>query len=328
MSVIIPVASGKGGVGKSLTSVNLSIALASMGKAVILLDADLGGSNAHTFLGIKNKNPGLGSIIHRKEKHLEDLLVSTRFDRLFLIPGDGQFTGTTNPPIWAKRRIEKELPSLVADFILLDLGAGVNTFTLDMFLLSRKGIIVTTPEIPALLNGYNFIKHAVIRIFQQHTKSNTPEGKLANNLHARTLDNTSGIGLYGIIEHIRKENPEAAGLIQEDLKSFTPHVVLNMGTHQKDLAIGSNISRACSRHLEIQADYLGFIPWYGAMRNCINSQTSVFEEPAAAALSRAYKRLAQNIIKLESVASNRTTPLSHSELIDGLLESEYEQEGA
>ena len=48
---IIPIASGKGGVGKSLLAANLSVALAEAGKKVILTDLDLGASNLHIFLG-------------------------------------------------------------------------------------------------------------------------------------------------------------------------------------------------------------------------------------------------------------------------------------
>lgn len=49
---IFPIASGKGGVGKSLIATNLAIALAQAGKEVVLVDLDLGGSNLHLMLGI------------------------------------------------------------------------------------------------------------------------------------------------------------------------------------------------------------------------------------------------------------------------------------
>ena len=49
-STIIPIASGKGGVGKSFLAANLAIALAKLGKQVIVADLDFGGSNLHTCL--------------------------------------------------------------------------------------------------------------------------------------------------------------------------------------------------------------------------------------------------------------------------------------
>ncbi len=58
MNTIIPIASGKGGVGKTIFTANLGIALANKGKTVIAIDLDLGSSNLHTCLGIKNRHPG------------------------------------------------------------------------------------------------------------------------------------------------------------------------------------------------------------------------------------------------------------------------------
>jgi len=60
---IIPVASGKGGVGKSVIAANMSLALAQSGKSTVAMDLDLGGSNLHTLLGIKNTQAGIGNFL-------------------------------------------------------------------------------------------------------------------------------------------------------------------------------------------------------------------------------------------------------------------------
>ena len=61
--VILPIGSGKGGVGKSLLATNLSIALAEAGRKVVLVDLDLGASNAHTMLGIRSVSRGIGTFL-------------------------------------------------------------------------------------------------------------------------------------------------------------------------------------------------------------------------------------------------------------------------
>ncbi|NBQ39078.1 MAG: MinD/ParA family protein, partial [Alphaproteobacteria bacterium] len=61
---IIPIASGKGGVGKSLVAANLAIALAQAGKNVVLADLDLGGSNLHLILGLRGIPVGIGTWIN------------------------------------------------------------------------------------------------------------------------------------------------------------------------------------------------------------------------------------------------------------------------
>ena len=65
MAYILPVAGGKGGVGKSIYSLNIAVTLAKNCKKVVLVDLDLGGSNLHTLLGLKNNQAGLGTYIAR-----------------------------------------------------------------------------------------------------------------------------------------------------------------------------------------------------------------------------------------------------------------------
>ena len=60
MKLIIPIASDKGGVGKSVIKANQSFSLAKLGHQVIFADLDFGGADLHTYLGLKNNNPGLG----------------------------------------------------------------------------------------------------------------------------------------------------------------------------------------------------------------------------------------------------------------------------
>ena len=76
-STIIPIASGKGGVGKSFLAANLAIALAKLGKQVIVADLDFGGSNLHTCLGLNNIYPGIGDFLRARYPKLKDLLVTT-----------------------------------------------------------------------------------------------------------------------------------------------------------------------------------------------------------------------------------------------------------
>jgi flagellar biosynthesis protein FlhG len=63
---VISIGGGKGGIGKSLISANLGIELARRGKKVILVDADLGGANLHTTLGIDVPRRTLSDYIERR----------------------------------------------------------------------------------------------------------------------------------------------------------------------------------------------------------------------------------------------------------------------
>ena len=87
---IIPIASGKGGVGKSFLAANLSIALAGLGKKVIAADLDFGGSNLHSCFGMHNTHPGIGDYLRARYGKLEDLLVKTNTDNLQFLAGDAR----------------------------------------------------------------------------------------------------------------------------------------------------------------------------------------------------------------------------------------------
>ena len=146
MVTIIPVASGKGGTGKSVFAVNLAASLALKGKTVILIDLDLGGSNLHAFLDIDPRRPGLGHFINRQESSLQATLVETDISRLYFIPGDADFPGTANIHYFMKKKLIKAIGELAADYVIADLWSGSSYNTIDFFLMSPHGVIVTLPE--------------------------------------------------------------------------------------------------------------------------------------------------------------------------------------
>jgi flagellar biosynthesis protein FlhG len=93
---IVPIASGKGGVGKSLVAANLSIALAEAGRRVILADLDLGASNLHVILGIPSSGRGVGTWLSASGAEFSDIVLSTDYPGLSFIPGDAEIPGLAN----------------------------------------------------------------------------------------------------------------------------------------------------------------------------------------------------------------------------------------
>ena len=85
MSKIYPVGGGKGGSGKSFLSANLGVLLAKTGKKVLLVDLDLGSSNLHTILGMKNPKKGLHDFLNKDCRNLDQAAVDTQVPNLHLI---------------------------------------------------------------------------------------------------------------------------------------------------------------------------------------------------------------------------------------------------
>lgn len=139
---IIPIASGKGGVGKSLIAANLAIALGQAGKRVALADLDLGASNLHLVLGVQGRKNGIGTFL-TKAAEFKDIIIDTDYENVRFVPGDSEIPGFAALKIYQRNSLVKELLKLDADFLILDLGAG-----------THLGILVLFFTVPARNNNY------------------------------------------------------------------------------------------------------------------------------------------------------------------------------
>ncbi len=256
---ILPIASGKGGVGKSSIATNLAVLLAQKGKKTVLVDLDLGGANLHTLLGLKNNHVGLGNFIYKQMDTLTPLLQDTGIENLFFIAGDCLFPGTANLSFFIKRRIIKQLSLMDCDYIILDLGAGTTFNTLDFYLLTYNSLLITTPEITSILNAYSFLKSAAYRFFTCQFKAKSEE-RLAIQHYIES--STAGVesSFSGLIEKICVEFPESGNKARQELKKYRPQIILNMGSSVQDLEMARRLRSLIYNKLNIEVDFVGFIP--------------------------------------------------------------------
>jgi flagellar biosynthesis protein FlhG len=153
---IITVASGKGGVGKTNTSVNMALAYARLGKKVIVMDADLGLANVNVVLGVVPKFT-LYHVI-RKQKTMKDILIDTEYG-ISIVAGASGFSKIANLTDDERTNFIAELDTLSsADIIIIDTSAGVSSNVIDFIAAADDVVIVTTPEPPAMTDAYGVIK--------------------------------------------------------------------------------------------------------------------------------------------------------------------------
>jgi ATP-binding protein involved in chromosome partitioning len=148
----VAVASGKGGVGKSTVSTNLSLALVALGYTVGLLDADIYGPSQQMMLGIE----GRPQIDDRDEKimPMENHGVKTM--------SLGLITDPDTPVIWRGPMVMKALDQFLTDvkwgtldFMIIDLppGTGDAQLTLTQKVPLTGAVVVTTPQDVALIDA-------------------------------------------------------------------------------------------------------------------------------------------------------------------------------
>ena len=129
------VGGGKGGIGKSVLSILISMALAEKGQDTVVIDGDLGGANLHTFMGIRTPSRTLNDFISRQYATLDEVCMGTEQKGLRIICGASEVLTLANLQYTQKVKILQAISKIEADHVILDLGAGTGFNTLDFFYL-------------------------------------------------------------------------------------------------------------------------------------------------------------------------------------------------
>lgn len=154
---VIAVASGKGGVGKTNVSVNLSLALSGMGKNVVLLDADLGLANVDLLLGLHSEY-NLSHVISG-ERTLEEVMVDGP-EGLKIIPASSgtQMMSELSPSEHAGViRAFSEINTPI-DVLVVDTAAGISDSVVSFTKASNEVIVVVCDEPTSLTDAYALMK--------------------------------------------------------------------------------------------------------------------------------------------------------------------------
>jgi len=263
---IFAIASGKGGVGKTVLTGSIGVGLASMGQDVILVDADFGGANLHTSLGILEPKFTFFDFYTLQKETLNEIVLQTLVNRLQLISGSCGTLGLANPKYVHKQRFIKELKTLNADTVILDLGAGSSRSIIDFFLLADEKILVITPEPTSVYEAFGFIKTCLMRKFKLAFKKHKSIGQFLAQEEINKPGKTA-LTMKEIIEQIATIDPSAVSVATNILQNFTPRIILNMVRTKEDLLEGKAIQTAFIELLSVRTEYLGYIS-YDANVSC------------------------------------------------------------
>jgi len=297
MAVLISFGSGKGGVGKSVSAVNTALMLAARGKTVILVDADFGGANAHTLLGLRNSKDGLGTYLMSTAQDLASLVVSTEYSHLYFIHGDGLIPGTANMPFFRKQKFLRELKSLKADYILLDLGAGTSYNIIDLYLAADYGLLVSTPEPTAILNAYSFIKSAVYRQLFLHLPARSEAREnltrfFTSGLELQEEKSDSSARFQDFVHSLHEQIKDAPAL-----KTISPSILINMAHDVQEAKLGARLRQICRKNLGTELSYLGFLPWSMDVRSSVVNRHPIFLDQPNSEYCKALNPLIEDLLK-------------------------------
>ena len=234
---VLAVTSGKGGVGKTSTSVNLAIALAARGQEVVLLDADLGLANVEVLMGLTS----IYNIEHviEGERTLSEILVQGP-GGIKVVPGSSGFAQVADLSTIGRERILEGMRALEreVDFIIIDTMAGIGKNAVSFTTAADEVILVTTPEPSAIVDAYAMLKtiyanreDAVLRLMVNMVASEAQgkavAGKLANVSQQYLDRNLSVLGYLPRDMHVSQAVMQSAPF---SLKY--PNAPVSQGVHR------------------------------------------------------------------------------------------------
>ncbi|NOZ87059.1 MAG: MinD/ParA family protein [Deltaproteobacteria bacterium] len=243
------VAGGKGGSGKSVVSTGLACALSSMDKSVILVDADLGGANLHTFLDLPRSGLTLEDFLSKSDMNITKIIKPGPIKGLKVILGaDGMGNGRD----FSSHTAEKLLATLHrfdADHVLCDLGAGSSPFQLTLFNNADLPVLVINPEPTSVENAYTFLKLSVLERIRSHfglediaqmlRETQAPKQNLVHSLTSK----------------YHEDGKNADGTI-----SGNPiGIVVNRVSKEASLKLAWGFASVATEHLGIPTGYAGFV---------------------------------------------------------------------
>jgi len=291
---ILAIGGGKGGVGKSLVSVSLALNLARLGKRCILVDADLGGANLHTLLGLSLPRLSLSSLIHREVPALADTVVPTNRSGLGLICGTQSLSGSANITHAQKQKIIRHLTLLDTDLVVVDLGAGSSFNVVDFFLAADDPLVVMTPLPTSIENSYHFLKSGFFRRLRQAT---VKEG--ISELTERLLADRGKFGIRtprDLINQLQREVPQHSERIRQAMAALQPRLILNQLRHDDDAVLCRQIAAVCRDYFGVNAEHLGTIRNDDRIATSIQMRRPFLETHPHSSFSAAINDIAQHFL--------------------------------
>ena len=254
---ILAIGGGKGGTGKSLIAASLGICLAHRGHEVLLIDADLGTANLHTFFGLAPPALSLSDFVTKKAANIDGVIIPTGVNNLKLISGAKDMVGIANLTYAQKNRVLTNIKKLTYKYILIDLGPGTSFNILDFFLVSHSGILITSPEPTSIENTYRFIKALLFRYLRKMINQSMVRSLIDKGV--RRTDGHKFESVFDLLEAVEKVEPKLGGAIAHYLSTLDIKLIANQTTTNRDGIIGQKMALVAEKYFGIHIDFLGSV---------------------------------------------------------------------
>jgi flagellar biosynthesis protein FlhG len=290
-SRVVAVGGGKGGVGKTAIISSMAYELSTLGKKVIIVDADFSGPNIHKWIGPTATTATLYHYFTEPALHLRDIVQKTQFPNLEIICGAALTLRSSNPMYLKRVKFKHHLHELDADIVLVDLSPGITYTNVDIFLSCDEGIVITVPEPTAILDTYNFIRIALLRQIRKSLAFSRAAIEVVN-VYERSVAINQDYSLTKIYPRIERVDPQAFAILEGLLKFFNVRFVFNMVWNAAEVKEASYFKNFLMDTLGIETDFLGFITYNKFLR-----KTARDKRPFIFSKTNGFLKLSQQVEK-------------------------------
>jgi flagellar biosynthesis protein FlhG len=311
---VVAIGGGKGGVGKSLVAANVGIFLATLGKRVILVDAAFGVANLHIFAGVPRPSRSLSEALVANGPRLAELAVPTH------VPGVKLIGGVYDPPWVAEpgpalmTTLTEQLHQLPADWVVVDLGPGIASPVLELFLEADVQILVAVPDPTSIELMHRFSKAVFLRSLDRRGL-----GHLAQAVarEPRGLEGGTPSALEVYLGAVQDRAPQIDEL-RDAILGFSPHLVINSARSKSDMEMGRAVASAARRRLGTPIRYLGHLEYDEAVWASTRRRRPLLIEHPETRIAKCFERLARGIMAVRppAVEGDVLPSDSHYELLE------------
>lgn len=285
---------GKGGTGKSALAASIAFQLSRLGKRVVLVDADFGGANLHTCLGVAAPFRSLLDLIREEATVADDYAIATPYPNLRLIGGRADEGGGLLPAGWASR-LSSALRALPVDLVILDVGAGVAADTMEAMNISDLKVIVCVPEPSSSENMVSVLRSLCLQRLAQRLPSTEVRRRLVAVQSGEAMARMKSV--EDMLREIEAVDRSLLGAARALIDEMAITLVTNQVRDDPDRTFGAQTAAVIRRHFGVPMSYSGFVHHDDAVWRTLRRGKMFMVDASRSRAAEDIKRLARNLLR-------------------------------
>lgn len=285
---------GKGGTGKSALASSVGFQLSRLGKRVVLVDADFGGANLHTCLGVAPPARSLLDLVREGGTVADEYAMATPYPNLRLIGGRVDEGAGSLPVGWASR-LKTALRALPVDLVILDLGAGVAPETIEVMNMADVKVMVSVPEPGSIENVVSLLRSLCLQRLVQRLPSNEVRRRLLAVQSGEAATRVKGVG--DMLREIEAIDPSLLGAARALIEEMAITLVTNQVRDDADRKFGAQTAAVVRRHFGLPMTYSGFVHHDDAVWRTLRRGKMFMVDASRSRAAEDIRRLARNLLQ-------------------------------